>query len=936
MESTRETGATLLRAEIAGAPGLGVARVAVPRVSADDAWRIFADTDLLNRAIGNPAVDVCNIPVRPGVARRVLTTREAPPTAYEEEHYQWEEGRWLGGRRFFGGGPLEKMVFVFTPEPTLDGAVVECRFGFWSREVEGRPLAASVAQALAARIQALEVQLRDAHRMARPRVVPPSRPEQRVDPVQLRVLAAALVDSGEDPACVADLARHVEGGGDLELTHMAPLALAREWRRDAGVVTDVFVRAARLGMLLPRWSVACPGCRGMKGTTDDVVALAARPLHCADCNISFDADPTSNMALTFTPAPSVRRIDESFACIAAPTRTPHVKAQAYVPPGGTLRLARADLARPGLWLSCPETSGSLRLGAAGRYRLEEEGVVACAADGEGGDALEISNGASTRVRIRLEDRELPDTFLRASRVLERPRFRELFGADQWEFLSAMERAWRSAFGHPSVEVAPNDADRRYDLVVVGSGPGGEAAAVRAAQLGARVALVEASATFGGPSGLPSKAMRESVRKIMGWADSVAGADRDAARRLVRLRALFEQRFASLRRYVASLQMQEVAQRLTRAGVCLHHGTASLDADGAVEVRRPGGASYHLAARHVVLATGSRPARPPGIPFGPRVLDAVGMGQLERLPRTLCVVGAGVIGCEFATIMAALGVKVTIVAGTRQPYPFLDRELMLAGLEEMRSVGIGIVSGAPLARATVDGGARGQVIAELEGGAAVASDLLLYAEGRDGNSDGIGCERAGVAVGRYGQITVDAEHRTSNPRVFAVGDVTGPPGLASAALQQGKEVAESLYGKRARRGRETLTATTLWTFPEMAGIGLTEDAARAQSADPVVGRAWFRDLPRGILSGALHGWLKLVAARDGGRLLGVHIIGESACEMIHYGRALIEGGATLEDLAQSGFSAMTFHGLYQMAAEDALAPPGERRTPQEPEAAAPGP
>jgi NAD(P) transhydrogenase len=500
----------------------------------------------------------------------------------------------------------------------------------------------------------------------------------------------------------------------------------------------------------------------------------------------------------------------------------------------------------------------------------------------------------------------------------------------------MERAWRSAFGHPSIEVAPHDADRRYDLVVVGSGPGGEAAAVRAAQLRGRVALVEASATFGGPSGLPSKAMRESVRKILGWADSAADAQRDPARRLVRLRALFEQRFAPLRRYVASLQMQEVAQRLTRAGVCLHHGTASLDADGSVEVRRAGGDSYRLAATHVVLATGSRPARPPGIPFGPRVLDAVGMGQLERLPRTLCVVGAGVIGCEFATIMAALGVKVTIVAGNRQPYPFLDRELMLAGLEEMRRVGIQIVSGAPLARVAVEGGPRGRVTAELEDGAALSSDLLLYAEGRDGNSDGIGCDRAGIAIGRYGQITVDAEHRTSNPRVFAVGDVTGPPGLASAAVQQGKEVAELLFGHGARRGgRETLYATTLWTFPEMAGIGLTEEAARAQSTDHVVGRAWFRDLPRGILSGALHGWLKVIADREARRLLGVHIIGESACEIIHYGRALVESGATLEDLSQSGFSAMTFHGLYQMAAEDALAHLGDGRTARQADAEAPG-
>jgi len=923
MEDTRDVGAHLLRTEIEETPARGLARLSVPRVSVEVAWTIFADTDLLNRAIGNPEIEVCYLPVRPGVSRRILTTREASAVEYEEEHYQWEYGRWLGGRRFFPGGPLEKMLFLCTAEPTLEGAIVEFRVGFWGRGDEGQAVAATVARALTERIAGLAGQLETVHRMDRPRLVAPSSHAHPVDRVQLRVLVAALVDSGEDPELVAHLARHIEAATDRELTHMAPLELAAAWGRDPDTVTDVFVRAARLGMLLPQWSVACPSCWGAKATTDDVAQLAARPVHCDDCNISFDADPTRNMALTFAPAPSVRRVEDSSACIAAPTRTPHVKAQAYLPPGATLRLARAALVRPGLWLACPDTGGSACVERPGRYRIEAEGVVSRVADCED---LEVASGATSRVRIRLEDREGPGTFLRASRVLDRPRFRELFGAEQWEFLCTMERAWRSAFGLPSIEVAPDGADRQHDLVVVGSGPGGEAAAVRAAQLGRRVALVEASTTFGGPSGLPSKAMRESVRKILGWADSAADGGRDPARRLVRLRALFEQRFASLRRYVASLQMQEVAQRLTHAGVRLHHGTASLDADGSVEVRRAGGErSYRLAGAHVVLATGSRPARPAGIPFGERVLDAVGMGALERLPRTLCIVGAGVIGCEFATIMAALGVQVTLVTGRRQPYPFLDRELMLAGLEQMRRAGIRFVSDAPLERVTVEEGPGGRVVAHLEGGASVSSDLLLYAEGRDANSDRLGCERAGIAVGRYGQITVDADQRTSNPAVFAVGDLVGPPGLASAAVEQGKRVAELLFGRGARHdGRTALSATTLWTFPEIAAVGLTEEAAHAEAIDFVVGRAWFRDLPRGILNGALHGWLKVLADRERGRLLGVHIIGESACEIVHYGRALVEGGASLENLAQSGFSAMTFHGLYEMAAEDAIGRRDETR------------
>ena len=884
-----------LRREIDGAHAQRRVLLALPRLTPAEAWQVFADTDGLNRALGNPDVVLVRGPE--GGARRRITTATTPAVGYEEEDYQWEAGRWVGGRRFFDDGPpLARFEFLFAVRAADEGTIADVRVGMWGRGDDGAAAAEAAADSLGRGFAALADEM--AALVDEPMLAGKLRGSHRVDPAQLLVLQRALVDSGEDADVVARLARHVDRMPDGALLHMQPRALARAWGVDETRTTNAFLRATRLGLLRHEWGVACPSCRGVKGGTTDASALAAAPVHCADCGIRFDADPTANLVLAFAPDAKLRALRETWACVGAPTRTPHVVALAYVDAGARLRLAH-DAPR-GFVLRCPVLDVSVAIDGPGAYAIEAGGIRRVG----DADGVVVVNATDGRVRARLEDPRPPDTWLRAVDVLASDRFRALFRADEWDFLSTMTGAWRASFGVRAVRVEPPP---RYDVVVVGAGPGGEACALRAAQHGRSVAVVEAGATFGGPSGLVSKALREATRKVAAWIDAECGSA--SSRR--RLDAVFERRFRLLKGYVTTLEMQDVLSRMARAGVHLHHGRASLAADGAVVVRRDGDDEpLVLRADDVVLATGSRAVRPDGIPFDDRtVLDADQLGLIEQVPQSLCLVGGGVVGCEIATILAALGVQVTIVA-RRAFLEGMDEDLRASLDAHMEGAGITVVRGE--ARAVRGGDAP---VVVVDDGRVVAADVVLVAAGRRPATATLDLAAAGVEVDARGRVVVDASLRTSRPHVYAVGDVIGPPELASAAARQGQDAADAIRGAPPP-ARAPLVPTTLWTLPEIASVGATEQQARARG-DVVVGRARFRDTPRGILAGDTCGWLKLVAADDG-RVVGVHVFGEGGCELVHYGRLLVDAGTQLVDVAGAGFSAMTQHGAFAAAAEDALA------------------
>ncbi|CAM9702592.1 unnamed protein product, partial [Chrysoparadoxa australica] len=553
---------------------------------------------------------------------------------------------------------------------------------------------------------------------------------------------------------------------------------------------------------------------------------------------------------------------------------------------------------------------------------------------------------------------------------------------------------------------PDIPEDGYDLVVLGSGPGGETAAAHASQLGANVAVVEVKKSFGGPTGLTSKAVREATKQIVKAVDQVGGDRRRQIRRL------WEQRFPKLRGEAEVLQLAETRTRLQSNLVDLFIGAAvlvppseSMSGQLAVRVCRPTGC-VELPTQKVCIATGSRPARPeelrPGVklPFTKKtVVDATEMGQLVGLPNAVAILGGGVISVEYATVLAKLGVGVSLLCKPEQFMPFLPQELRVALKKRMLKDKI-LFLDADVKRMDVgnDGLVRVQLEDKPKQPKRLRVDLVLYSGGRDANSGSIDCEAVGVGVGKYGRIEVDENYRTANSDIFAIGDVIGG-GLASAAQQQARVVTEIMFRDRleaaaqgmmiANQGSDlddlpvddsfddqvgahpfpiiagncALAASpedassieqeqfaeappsgqgvlfgnkkidaplTLWTIPEIATVGTSVEQAfklgqrfitnDGRTGSIVQGYASFKDLARGRLSGDPEGYLKIIARADGPSrhiIIGVHIIGEGANELIQLGSILVHSEATLEQVSNTPFAAVTLSALYQMASDDAL-------------------
>ncbi|MCP3144713.1 Si-specific NAD(P)(+) transhydrogenase [Pyxidicoccus xibeiensis] len=457
----------------------------------------------------------------------------------------------------------------------------------------------------------------------------------------------------------------------------------------------------------------------------------------------------------------------------------------------------------------------------------------------------------------------------------------------------------------------------FDLVVIGSGPAGEWGAVQAALAGKRVVVVEREPVLGGTAAntgtLPSKTLRETALHLSGF----------KARGLYSVETTLRHEatvsdFLYRERRVKGMERERILRNLERNGVEVVLGTGTLKDEHTVLVRRRDGTERQLTGSFILLATGSTPYRPALYPFGdPRIHDSDEILELGRLPRSLVVVGAGVIGCEYACMFAALGIPVTLLDVKPEVLPFLDDEISALLGQRMEALGIRLRFGHPVAKVDIPKAPEACIRLTLESGEEVETDQVLVASGRNSNTSGLGLEALGVKFGKRGQVEVGPDFQTAVPHLYAVGDVIGFPALASTSMDQARIAVEHAFGLSGPRTMAPVLPYGIYTIPEVSMAGETEECLRDKGVPYVAGRAPFATNPRGQIIGETHGLLKLLFHRESLKLLGVHVLGEQASELVHIGLMAMLTGSTARLFVETCFNYPTLSEAYKTATFDAL-------------------
>ena len=453
----------------------------------------------------------------------------------------------------------------------------------------------------------------------------------------------------------------------------------------------------------------------------------------------------------------------------------------------------------------------------------------------------------------------------------------------------------------------------FDFLCIGSGPAGQKAAIQAAKAGFRAGVVEREAQVGGScllSGtIPSKALREQAlryRRMQGSASSLAVELRGDAPLSALLHGVD---------VVIGAQDRYLQAQLARNHVELIRGHGVFLDANRIEVQRLDGSLITLRARHVLLATGSRPRHVPAVEVDhEHILDSDSILSLPYIPRTMAVLGSGVIACEYASIFAALGCAVTLIDKAPQPLGFLDAALRSGFLAAFQAMGGRYVGGAEVAGARFDGFSQVEVL--ISGGEALKADIVFAAFGRVANLEGIGLDRLHLAISSRGHVQVDARFETNIPGIFAAGDAIGPPALACAAADQGRRAALAALGLPPPAAT-SLVPTGVYTIPEIGCVGLSQSEAAAKKIDLVVGRADFSEVARAHIAGEPSGFLTLLCERSSARVLGVQVLGEGATELVHLGQSAIAAGASADFFIEQIFNFPTMTEAYRIAAFDVL-------------------
>lgn len=450
----------------------------------------------------------------------------------------------------------------------------------------------------------------------------------------------------------------------------------------------------------------------------------------------------------------------------------------------------------------------------------------------------------------------------------------------------------------------------YDLVVIGSGPGGEKAAIQAAKLGKNVAVVEQDDAPGGNclhrGTIPSKTLREAVLYIsMVRQKAVYGVSTRLDDDLTLNRLMTRKRSA-----VMSLA-DRLETNFERNGVELIKGAASFVSPHEISINSSLEPEKLLETSHAVIATGSRPFHPEWIDFdNPRVRDSDTILDLEKIPRTITIIGAGVIGCEYATMFSNLGCKVNLVNPRRVLLDFLDLEISNALSFLMRDQGIRIRLGETLNAVNCE---EDCVYALTDSGKSFKSDVLLFANGRSGNTKNLGLERIDIPVNSRGNVEVNSFLQTAHENIYAVGDVIGFPALAATAMDQGRFATLHAFGENREKHEFKRLPTGIYTIPEISTIGATEEELTQEKVPYEVGSSSYKEIARGQIVGNTIGRCKLLFHRETLKLLGVHILGDRATDLIAIGQTVMAFNGTIEYFIEHTFNYPTYSECYRIAA-----------------------
>ncbi len=458
--------------------------------------------------------------------------------------------------------------------------------------------------------------------------------------------------------------------------------------------------------------------------------------------------------------------------------------------------------------------------------------------------------------------------------------------------------------------------KSYDLIVIGSGPAGEKAAAKAAYFGKKVALIEKSPNSGGAGvqtgTMPSKALKETALYFS------RVYEKHIFEKFEHHSGKTKHKQFTYRRDVSRKEMQEEVDRnLFIHKIDVYRGFASFEDEHNILIT--GDDDIIIEGKNILIATGSYPVNPPEIPFdGKRIHDSDTILKIKRFPKSLCVIGAGVIGSEYATIYAAMGVKVFLINNREKILPFLDSQISDALVAQMCKQGIEILFNTSIVKYDKPKKEREPIKLTLKNGDELETDMVLYAAGRSGNISGLNLERTGVKTGERETILVDENYRTNIPHIYAVGDVIGFPSLASTSMDQGRVAITQMYDTRDLDTVNKIFPYGIYTVPEVSMVGMTEQEAITKGIQYNVGISKVCNIARGKIQGSPDdGFLKMVFENDSKVILGVHIIGRIANELIHFGMTLVQDKKTLDQVIATVFNYPTFHDLYKYAAYDGL-------------------
>lgn len=461
----------------------------------------------------------------------------------------------------------------------------------------------------------------------------------------------------------------------------------------------------------------------------------------------------------------------------------------------------------------------------------------------------------------------------------------------------------------------------YDVLIIGSGPAGQHAAWQAARMGKRAAIIERKPKIGGAGlqtgTIPSKALREVAYQL-----SRSGGMRQAFSPDSRIRYGLLADAVRRKEGVIAQQESVILQRSLRHGVALIPGEASFVDAHTLQVVNADGKTRNISAEVIILASGSRPRRPANIPFDKKtVLDSTSILNLRQMPNSMLVVGGGVIACEFVSIFAALGTQVCVVDSHAQLLEYLSEDVVDVLCDSFCGMGVTFHMKERVKEIRRE---ETGIVTVLESGKEIRTDIVLFAQGREPNSEGLKVENASIDI-KDGWITVDQHFQTSVPHIFAVGDLIGRPALASTGMEQGRAAVLYAFGGGKQEMAENLPMA-VYTIPEISYVGKTEKEVQKDNIPYIIGRALFKHSARGQIIGDAQGMLKLIVDTRNEKLLGVHIVGEQASELVHIGQLVMNLNGTVRDLVSNVFNYPTLAECYKLAAVDCTHQLDQRKNP----------